>query len=122
MVSRFLCVESCGQCPPCKLGTGEITAAPRRPADGDRDRAHVEVIGEWLGKVTDGSRCFLATEEAQLVGSLSSSSPPRSRSTSSRTAAPDRAVSSSRSSSTSATATPIYDERQPRKPPDWTYA
>src|SRR5690606_34373637 len=25
-LSRFLWVESCGQCPPCKLGTGAITA------------------------------------------------------------------------------------------------
>src|SRR5262249_52785858 len=27
MLSQFLWVESCGQCPPCKLGTGAITAA-----------------------------------------------------------------------------------------------
>ena len=26
MVSRFLYVESCGQCPACKFGTGEVTA------------------------------------------------------------------------------------------------
>jgi NADH-quinone oxidoreductase subunit F len=26
LYSRFLWVESCGQCPPCKFGAGEITA------------------------------------------------------------------------------------------------
>ena len=36
MFSRFLSVESCGQCPPCKLGTGEITAALDRIATGER--------------------------------------------------------------------------------------
>jgi NADH-quinone oxidoreductase subunit F len=24
-LSRFLSIESCGQCPPCKLGSSEIT-------------------------------------------------------------------------------------------------
>ena len=40
MLSRFLSVESCGQCPPCKLGTGAITEALDRIVAGsgtDRD-------------------------------------------------------------------------------------
>jgi NADH-quinone oxidoreductase subunit F len=36
MVSRFLYVESCGQCPACKFGTGEVTAYLDRIAAGLR--------------------------------------------------------------------------------------
>ena len=37
-LSRFLSIESCGQCPPCKLGSGEITAHLERHRDRRRDR------------------------------------------------------------------------------------
>ena len=70
MFSRFLYVESCGQCPPCKLGSGEITASLERidvGAGGDED---VEHVGYWLERVTDGNRCFLAQEEQLVVSSV----------------------------------------------------
>jgi NADH-quinone oxidoreductase subunit F len=68
--SRFLFVESCGQCPPCKLGSGAITDRLDALERGDATERQVEEIWEWLAQVTDGSRCFLATEEAQIVGSI----------------------------------------------------
>jgi NADH:ubiquinone oxidoreductase subunit F (NADH-binding) len=69
-VSRFLWVESCGQCPPCKLGTGEITERLDDLQRGIATERHADEIWEWLGKVTDGSRCFLAAQEQQLIGSI----------------------------------------------------
>jgi NADH:ubiquinone oxidoreductase subunit F (NADH-binding) len=69
-LSRFLSVESCGQCPPCKQSSGEITA---RLADieacrgTDRD---IAVIGARLRQVTDANRCYLGTEEQLVVSSL----------------------------------------------------
>lgn len=68
--SRFLYVESCGQCPPCKLGSGEITAALERIEAGAGEEADLRAIQGWLARVTDGARCFLATEEQQVVGSV----------------------------------------------------
>jgi NADH:ubiquinone oxidoreductase subunit F (NADH-binding) len=68
--SRFLFVESCGQCPPCKLGSAAITDRLDALERGDATERDVEEILEWLAQVTDGSRCFLATEEAQIVGSI----------------------------------------------------
>ena len=38
MFSRFLYVESCGQCPACKLGSGAITDLPRRAGRGQAPR------------------------------------------------------------------------------------
>lgn len=68
--SRFLYIESCGQCPPCKLGSGEITSALERIETGAGEDRDFEVIGHWLEKVTDSSRCFLATEEQLMVSSV----------------------------------------------------
>jgi NADH-quinone oxidoreductase subunit F len=68
--SRFLSVESCGQCPPCKLGSSAITGHLERietGVGGDHDLAE---IVRWLDHVTDGSRCYLATEEQVLVSSI----------------------------------------------------
>jgi NADH:ubiquinone oxidoreductase subunit F (NADH-binding) len=68
--SRFLSVESCGQCPPCKLGSTEITQLLDALERGTATEHDIGEIWEWLGNVTDGARCFLATEEAQIVGSI----------------------------------------------------
>lgn len=69
MFSRFLFVESCGQCPPCKLGSGAITDALDRIAGGgpadDLDR-----IAERLRTVTDASRCYLPAQEQALIAGI----------------------------------------------------
>src|SRR5205807_9867670 len=69
LLSRFLYVESCGQCPPCKLGSGEMTARLQRIEAGVGTDDDVRTIGYWLDKVTDGNRCLLAVEEQALVAS-----------------------------------------------------
>jgi NADH:ubiquinone oxidoreductase subunit F (NADH-binding) len=69
-MSRFLSIESCGQCPPCKLGSGAITELLEAIEAGDGDHADIDAIRGWLPRVTDGSRCYLATEEQRMVGSI----------------------------------------------------
>jgi len=68
--SRFLSIESCGQCPPCKLGSSEITEHLERIETGAGTADDVDRIAGWLERVTDASRCFLATEEQQMVLSV----------------------------------------------------
>jgi NADH-quinone oxidoreductase subunit F len=70
LFSRFLSVESCGQCPPCKLGSGEITERLERIEAGGGGDEDVEQIGAWLRRVTDGNRCYLAVEEQAMVSSI----------------------------------------------------
>jgi NADH:ubiquinone oxidoreductase subunit F (NADH-binding) len=120
--SRFLSIESCGQCPPCKLGSSAITEHLERLETGTGSERDLDAITGWLGRVTDGSRCFLATEEQIVVSSILRAFPsefaehielgrcPRPR----RLPIPKlldlfdgRAV---------------YDESFWRKQPDWTYA
>ena len=68
--SRFLYVESCGQCPPCKTGTGEITARLERLEAGAGDTSDLDGVHAWLAKVTDANRCYLGTEEQVMVASI----------------------------------------------------
>jgi NADH-quinone oxidoreductase subunit F len=73
--SQFLAVESCGQCPPCKLGSAEITERLERIEGGTGADDDITHIGSWLGQVTDGARCYLATEEREVVSSILRSFP-----------------------------------------------
>ena len=69
LFSRFLYVESCGQCPPCKLQSGEITEALEQiESAGAADQ--LAIIQRALETVTDGNRCYLGTEEQQMVSSV----------------------------------------------------
>ena len=170
VLSGFLSVESCGQCPPCKRGSGDITAALQRlsaggagdparrggrgwgpgrgkehsaggagdPARrggrgwgpgrgkehsaGGSDAADLDVIGARLRTVTDANRCYLGTQEQLLVSSILETYPedfadhlagfcrlpPRSHLVPKVIDIADGRV--------------VFDERQARKRPDWTYA
>ena len=68
--SRFLWIESCGQCPPCKLGTQEITHRLNEIAACRGSEEDVAVIGARLANVTDANRCFLGTEEQRVIRSV----------------------------------------------------
>jgi NADH:ubiquinone oxidoreductase subunit F (NADH-binding) len=68
--SRFLYVESCGQCPPCKTGSGQITTLLERIEGGVGTADDVDRISSWLQRVTDGNRCYLAVEERLIVSSI----------------------------------------------------
>ena len=68
--SRFLSIESCGQCPPCKIGSGEITKHLEQLETGGGSEGSLRWIGHWLEQVTDGNRCYLAVEEQVMVNSV----------------------------------------------------
>lgn len=120
--SRFLSIESCGQCPPCKLGSSAITEHLERIETGLGNERDLDAITGWLGHVTDGSRCFLAREEQIVVTSILRAFPseftehielgqcPRPR----RLPIPKLVdLTDGRA---------VYDESFWRKQPDWTYA
>jgi NADH:ubiquinone oxidoreductase subunit F (NADH-binding) len=120
--SRFLSVESCGQCPPCKIGGGAITERLERIETGAGGDEDVAAIVGWLGHVVDGNRCYLAVEQQVVVQSILQAYPeefaehielhrcPRPR----RLPMPKLIDL--------ADGHPTYDERWWYKRPDWTYA
>lgn len=70
LFSRFLHVESCGQCPPCKYSSGEITEHLNRLAEGKGTRADIETILGRCATVDQGNRCALPVGEHLLIESL----------------------------------------------------
>ena len=113
-VSQFLAVESCGQCPACKLGTGAITELLDELGDQTESRLFAQIMAR-LANVTDASRCFLPSQEQRLVASL----------------VPDMRDPMMRAGRRGLLVTKlvdlvdgrfVLDERQARKRPDWTYA
>jgi NADH-quinone oxidoreductase subunit F len=70
LFARFLWVESCGQCPPCKLGTGAIARALEGFAAADVSEDEAAELEHWLANVADANRCALPVEAQQLIPSL----------------------------------------------------
>jgi NADH-quinone oxidoreductase subunit F len=68
--SRFLAIESCGQCPPCKQGALAITADLAAICNGEADDSVLGRLATRLRSVTDANRCFLGTEEQLVVSSI----------------------------------------------------
>ncbi|MBK5268610.1 MAG: SLBB domain-containing protein [Acidimicrobiia bacterium] len=120
-LSRFLSVESCGQCLPCKLGTGHITAALERLCDGTGAAADLDIIKERLRIVADGNRCYLPVQEQNLVSSLLRLYPEdlathlEGRCASLRARIPTPKIADL------VDGVVTYDERQEHKQPDWSY-
>jgi NADH:ubiquinone oxidoreductase subunit F (NADH-binding) len=68
--SSFLAIESCGQCPPCKLGSTAITGLLDDLESGRADGTTLDRIAAELERVTDANRCYLGTQEKVVVTSI----------------------------------------------------
>jgi NADH:ubiquinone oxidoreductase subunit F (NADH-binding) len=120
VVSRFLYVESCGQCPACKLGTGAITEQLDALLSGDLVGDEIEVIGARLRSVTDGNRCYLPVEEQLMVASLLRAFPEEFADAQDGVAPAVRGLQIAKLVDIG-DGVAVYDDRQSRKLPDWTY-
>jgi NADH:ubiquinone oxidoreductase subunit F (NADH-binding) len=119
-VSRFLAVESCGQCQPCKDDGKVIAAALDRLRRSEARSNDLAVLDRRLNTVIRGARCFLAQQHQTVVRSILE-------------AFPDSVSAHADGLADAADAFPIaeildipgqrvqIDERQLRKQPDWTY-
>jgi len=87
-VASFLYVESCGLCPACKFGGGEVTAYLARIVAGTGDRRDLEALGGRLATVTDGARCDLAQRLRDVVSSIMWAFPGHAPSSNGSAAAP----------------------------------
>jgi NADH:ubiquinone oxidoreductase subunit F (NADH-binding) len=69
-VARFLAVESCGQCTPCKQDGLAIAAALDRIRRSDAAVTDLDVVADRVLTVADGARCFLAQQTQRVIGSV----------------------------------------------------
>ncbi len=120
-VSRFLWIESCGQCPACKFGTGEVTAYLERILIGKGTEHDIELIGARLDTVTDANRCFLGREEQIVIRSLLRAFPGQFVAYLEGTAGPWEPVPIPKIDDLVAGEV-LLDRRHARKQADWTFA
>ena len=118
--SRFLAIESCGQCTPCKrdgLSLADLLARVSRSEATERDLGE---IGDLVRTVSEGARCSLGLQHEALVGSI-------------LTAFGDELEAHVRGAAPSVEPTlitelvglegdeAVWNERHRNKQPDWTY-
>jgi NADH-quinone oxidoreductase subunit F len=120
MFSRFLYVESCGQCSACKLNSGAITERLDRLEHGLATSLEVNEIGGLLLKVTDQNRCFLPEEERTVISSIMRAFPEEFVDHLERWAPPGRTYPVPKIADL-ANGRLVYDKRINLKQPDWTY-
>ena len=120
--SRFLWVESCGQCPPCKLGTGAVTQELEAIEAGGGDEGSLSRILARARTCTDGQRCALPTGESLLIQSLVQSFGEEFREHVGRPCPRPGSARFPKLEDLDEDAGRFrYDEGYERKRPDWTY-
>ncbi len=119
-VARFLAVESCGQCEPCKLD-GLTLARTLAKLSASEAREHdMGVIRHRLTTVADRSRCFLATQQQVVLESIMKHFPGELDDHLAGVSDPvEPALITELLDIRSGVA--IYDERFRSKQPDWTF-
>jgi NADH-quinone oxidoreductase subunit F len=68
--ARFLAVESCGQCTPCKRDGLVLAEALERLCAGQGEEADLDTITSALRTIADGARCNLASQQQAVVGRI----------------------------------------------------
>jgi len=119
-VARFLAVESCGQCSPCKLDGASLAEALTKVSSSEAIDHDATVIRRKLLTVADRSRCFLATQQQVVIGSLLDRFPDELTAHITGEAEP---VSSALIAELVdiRNGVAVLDERHRKKQPDWTY-
>jgi len=68
--ARFLAVESCGQCTPCKVDGLVLADALDRLCAGSGAQTDLDAATRALVTVADGARCNLASQQQAVVGAI----------------------------------------------------
>ncbi|CAN5143529.1 hypothetical protein BH24ACT1_BH24ACT1_01660 [soil metagenome] len=119
-VSRFLAVESCGQCTPCKQDGATLADLLDRLRTSTADETDLGLIEDKLATVADSARCYLATQHQRVVESVLALFPDQVRAHAAREvgeAAPELIAAILDLEDERA----VLDERHRDKQPDWTF-
>jgi NADH-quinone oxidoreductase subunit F len=117
-ISRFLAVESCGQCTPCKLDGVALSQLLDRVRQSDATDEDLRDIDSRVRTVADSARCYLAQQHQLVLASLLATFGDDLRDHAHRAASEPLVI---------APIIDIVDDRarldhaHERKQPDWTY-
>jgi NADH:ubiquinone oxidoreductase subunit F (NADH-binding) len=120
--SRFLYVESCNQCPPCKTGSRWITERLERLLAGEAERHHLDEIHAATTWVTNAARCYLASSESIVTASIMDAFPEEFEAHLTGTCSLRHDLIVPKMLDYVPGQGFVYDETYSRKQPDWTYA
>lgn len=124
-VSRFLAVESCGQCTPCKQDGRAVADSLDRLRRGGSGGADLVAIEDHLRTIEVGARCFLATQHQRVVASALALFPEAFVAHAEGRVGPtDPYLIAELEGFVDGPegVEAVYDERHRDKQPDWTYA
>jgi NADH:ubiquinone oxidoreductase subunit F (NADH-binding) len=121
-LTRFLAVESCGQCPPCKRGSMELTEILTRISAGGGNDGDLGAMEALIASVTDANRCYLGTEVQRLVSSVLREFPEDFAAHLEGRPPITREVIVPKVVELADDGAVVYDERHRLKLPDWSYA
>lgn len=68
--ARFFARESCGQCPPCKLGTAHLSEILEKIESGRGDEKDLQQIEQVCGMIKGRGYCYLLTGASIAVESI----------------------------------------------------
>jgi NADH-quinone oxidoreductase subunit F len=120
-VARFLAVESCGQCTPCKQDGLAIAEILSRVVCGQPQADDAEELASRVTTVGDEARCGLAGQQQRVIGSLLELFPDAVRAHFEDAAVPDDPVLIAPLVDITDDGRAIIDERHRAKQPDWTF-
>ena len=69
-VARFLSIESCGQCTPCKTDGIELATLLDRLARSNATAGDLQLIEDRIGTIGYGARCYLAAQQETVLTSI----------------------------------------------------
>ena len=119
--SRFLAVESCGQCVPCKRDGLELADLLARLVGNDVEEHDIDTIRELASGVSEEARCALARQHEALVCGFLERFPHAVQAHVSKSAeATEPALVAAMLDLKGDTA--VVDDRHAHKQPDWTYS
>lgn len=124
-VSRFLAVESCGQCTPCKVDGLSLSDLLEKFCASNASHEDYERLLRLIDTVGDRARCSLATQHQVVIGSIVAKF---GSELSAHVAHVDAAVAPPVAPMLIAELEAIsgdeavWDERHRQKQPDWTYS
>jgi NADH:ubiquinone oxidoreductase subunit F (NADH-binding) len=118
--SRFLAVESCGQCTPCKHDGLEIATILDELCASEPAGDALERLDARLATVADGARCSLALQHQTVVGSIRRAFPSRFDARMEPSAEPLERVLIAELTALDGARQEI-DTSFDKKQPDWTY-
>lgn len=119
-VSRFLSIESCGQCTPCKQDGLALADLLERLADSQASDTDLADLRRRANTVANGARCSLGIQHQDIVGGLLTHFAPSVEAHRDKTAAATPVIPVAEVVDISESVVQI-DERHQAKQPDWTY-